>query len=117
MRRPENIIFPPALQIRNQKEVAPPVTQPAEEAQPQNPPSSSQQKQDKEPETLKGSSSEKVVEALQPGAASEGFEKELALTTLHVGGVSKEKEKEVPPEATDKAPKSRVQIKLKPKFF
>jgi len=31
-----------------------------------------------------------------------------------VGGVSKEKEKEVPPEATDKAPKSRVQIKLKP---
>ena len=114
LRRPENIIFPPALQIRNQKEVAPPVTQPAEEAQPQNPPSSSQQKQDKEPETLKGSSSEKVVEALQPGAASEGFEKELALTTLHVGGVSKEKEKEVPPEATDKAPKSRVQIKLKP---
>ena len=114
MRRPENIIFPPAPQILNQKEVAPPVTQPTEEAQPQNPPSSSQQEQDKEPETLKGSSSDKVAKALQPGAASQGFEKELASTTLLMGEVSKEKEKEVPPEATDKAPKSRVQIKLKP---
>ena len=41
LRKPENIIFPPALKIPNQKEAAPPVTQPAEEAQPQNPPSSS----------------------------------------------------------------------------
>ena len=32
LRRPENIIFPPALQIPNQKEAAPPATQPAEEA-------------------------------------------------------------------------------------
>ena len=114
LRKPENIIFPHALQIPNQKETAPPVSQPAEEAQPQNPPSSSQQEQDKEPETLKGSSSDKVAEALQPGAASQGFEKEPASTTLPVGGASKEKEKEIPPEATDKAPKSGVQIKLKP---
>ena len=42
LRKPENVIFPPALQIPNQKEAAPPVTQPAKEAQPQNPPSSSQ---------------------------------------------------------------------------
>ena len=41
LRKPENIIFPLALQIPNQKEVAPPVSQPAEEAQPQHPPSSS----------------------------------------------------------------------------
>ena len=34
--------------------------------------------------------------------------------SLPVGGASKEKEKEIPPEATDKAPKSGVQIKLKP---
>ena len=34
LRKPENIIFPPTLQIPNQKEAAPPVTQPAEEAQP-----------------------------------------------------------------------------------
>ena len=41
LRKPENIIFPPALQILNQKEANPPVSQPAEEAQPQHPPSSS----------------------------------------------------------------------------
>ena len=114
LRKPEYIIFPPALQISNQKEAAPPISQSAEETQPQNPPSSSQQEQDKEPETLKGSSLDKVVEALQPEAASQGFEKELVSTTLPVGGASKEKEKEIPPKATNKAPKSRVQIKLKP---
>ena len=95
-----------------------PVTQPAEEAQPQNPPSSSQQEKDKEPEALKGASSNKVAESLQPGAASQNFENELASTTLLVGGASKEKEKdkekEVPPKATDKAFKSKLQIKLKP---
>ena len=114
LRKPENIIFSPALHIPNQKEAAPPVTQPAEKAQPQNPPSSSQQEQDKEPKTLKGSSSDKVAEPLQPGAASQGFQKELVSTTLPVEGASKEKEKEIPLEATDKAPKSRVQIKFKP---
>ena len=41
LRKPENIIFPPALQIPNQKEAAPPVSQPTDEAQPQHPPSSS----------------------------------------------------------------------------
>ena len=34
LRKPENIIFPPALQIHNQKEVAPPAPQPVKEAQP-----------------------------------------------------------------------------------
>ena len=57
---------------------------------------------------------DKVTESLQLGAASQTFEKELASTTLPVGGASKEKEKEVPLEATDKAPKSKLQIKLKP---
>ena len=64
LRKPENIIFPPALQIPNQKEVAPLVSQPAEEAQPQYLPSSSQQEQDREPEILKDSSLDKVAEAL-----------------------------------------------------
>ena len=32
LRRPENIFFPPALRVPNQKEAAPPVTQPAEDA-------------------------------------------------------------------------------------
>ena len=43
LRKPENIIFSHALQIPNQKEATPQVSQPAEEAQPQHPPSSSQQ--------------------------------------------------------------------------
>ena len=42
LRKPKNIIFPPALQTPNQKEAATPVSQPAKKAQPQHPPSSSQ---------------------------------------------------------------------------
>ena len=117
LRKPENIIFPPALQVPNQKEAAPPVTQTAEEAQPQNPLLSSQQEKDKEPEALKGTSSNKVAESLQPRVTSQSFAKELASTTLPVGEASKEKEKEIPPEATDKASKSKLQIKLKPQFL
>ena len=48
LRKPENIIFPLALQIPNQKEVAPPVSYPAKEAQSQHPPSTSQQEQGRE---------------------------------------------------------------------
>ena len=69
-RKPENIIFPFALQIPNQKEAAPPVFRPAKEAQSQHPPSSSQQEQGKKQETLKDSFSDKVTKALQSGAAS-----------------------------------------------
>ena len=114
LRKPENIIFPLALQIPNQKEAAPPVSQPVEEAQSQHPPSSSQQEKGRENKTLKNSSSDKVAEALKLGAASQDFEKELASTTLPVEGALNEKKKEIPPEAADKAPKSRLQIKLKP---
>ena len=91
LRKPENIVFPPALQIPNQKEAAPSVSQPVKEAQPQHPPSSSQQEQDRETETLKDSSWDKVAEDLQPGAISQSFKKELASTTLPVEGASKEK--------------------------
>ena len=75
LRKPENIVFPLALQILNQKEVAPPVSQPTKEAQSQHPSSTSQQEQGREQETLKEPSSDKVTEALQPGAASQDFEK------------------------------------------
>ena len=68
----------------------------------------------KEAEIQKGTSSDKVAEALQPGTTSESFENDLTSTTLPVEGVSKEKDKEVSPEAADKAPKSKLQIKLKP---
>ena len=114
MRKPENIIFPPALQIPNQKEAAPLVSQPAEVAQPQHPPSSNQQEQGREQEILKDSSLDKVTEAPQPGAASQDFEKQLASVTLPVERALKEKEKETPPETADKAPKSKPQVKLKP---
>ena len=54
-----------------------------------------------------------MTEALQPGAASQDFEKQLALVILHAKGSLKEKEKETPPEAADQAPKSKLQTKLK----
>ena len=114
LRRPKNIFFPPAIRVPNQKEAAPPVIPLAEDAQPQNPPPPSQQEQAKEAEIQKGTSSDKVAEALQPGAAFESFEKDLASTTLLVGEAFKEKDKKVPPKAADKAPKSKLQIKLKP---
>ena len=64
--------------------------------------------------TLKDSSSDKVTEAPQPRVAFQDFEKQLASVTLPIEEALKEKEKEIPPEAADKAPKSKLQIKLKP---
>ena len=55
-----------------------------------------------------------MTEALQPGAASQDFEKQLASVTLSAEGFLKGKEKETPPEVVDQAPKSKLQIKLKP---
>ena len=94
--KPENIIFPHALQIPNQKEAAPPVSQPVEEAQLQHPPSSSQQEQGKEQETLKDSFSDKAIEAPQPGIAFQDFEKQLASVTLPVEGALQEKKERKP---------------------
>ena len=54
-----------------------------------------------------------MTEALQLGAASQDFEKQLASVTLPAKGSLKEKEKEIPPEAADQASKSKLQIKLK----
>ena len=114
LRKPKNIVFPLALQISSQKEVAPPTPQPVKEAQSQHPPSTGQQEQGREQEILKGPSSDKVTEASQPGAASQDFEKQLASVTLPAEGSLKDKEKETPPEVADQAPKSKLQIKLKP---
>ena len=102
------------MQIPNQKDATPPISQPVKEAQSQHPSSTSQQAQGREQETLKDSSLDKVTEAPQPEAASQDFEKQLALVTLPAEGPLKEKEKEAPPEAADQAPKSKLQIKLKP---
>ena len=62
LRKLKNIIFPLALQIFSQKEVAPPTPQPIKEAQSQHPFSTGQQEQGREQEILKGPSSDKVTE-------------------------------------------------------
>ena len=98
----------------NQEEAASIVADTAEEAQTQDPLPPSQQEQSKELEAPKDTSSDKVAEVLQDGAASQSFEQALTSTTIPAGEVPKEKKKVVPPEAVDKAFKSKLQIKLKP---
>ena len=114
LRRPESIIFPLALQIPKQTETIPLAPQLTNEAPPQHPPSTVQLEQGREQETLKDSSLDKVTKAPQPEAASQDFEKQLASVTLPAEGSLKEKEKKSPPEAANQAPKSKLQIKLKP---
>ena len=114
LRRPESIIFPSTLQISKQTEVAPPAPQPINKAPPQHPPSTDQSEQGKEKEIQKGPSSDKVTEAPQLGTASQDFEKQLALVTLLAQESLKGKEKEITLEVADQAPKSKLQIKLKP---
>ena len=70
LRKPKSIIFPLALQIPKQTEIAPLAPQPVKEAPPQHPPITNQLEQGKEKETQKGPSSDKVTEAPQPGTAS-----------------------------------------------
>ena len=74
LRRSENIFFPLAIRAPghapNQKEVAHSVTKPAEDAQLQNCPPSSQQEQAKELEVPQGTSLDKVTEAPWLGEAS-----------------------------------------------
>ena len=114
LRKPENIVFPPTLQISSQEEVAPLAPQLVKEAQSQYPPSIGQQEQGREQEILKGPSSDKVTKTPQLGAASQDFEKQLASVTLPAEGLLKGNEKETPLEVADQAPKSKLQIKLKP---
>ncbi|XP_023882351.1 uncharacterized protein LOC111994700 [Quercus suber] len=118
LRRPKNVYFPPAIRVSNphsnQKEAATTVADSAKEAQTQNPLPLNQQEQPKILEVTKDTSSNKVAEASKEEAVSQSFEQALASTILPAGEVPKEKEMEIPPEAIDKAPKSKLQIKLKP---
>ena len=114
LRKPERIIFPPALQLPKQTKIAPLAPQPVKEAPFQHPPTVGQLEQGKEKETQKRPFSDKVIEAPQPGTASQDFEKQLALVTLPAQESLKGKEKEIPPEVADQAPKPKFQIKLKP---
>ena len=85
LRKPERIIFPPALQILSQTEIAPLAPQPVKDAPLQHSPSTGQQEQGREQEIKKGPSSDKATEAPQQGTASQDFEKQLALVTLPQG--------------------------------
>ena len=101
LRKPESIIFPLALQVPKQTEIAPLAPQPVNEAPPQHPPTTDQSEQGKEKETQKESSSDKVTEASQPSTASQDFEKQLALVTLPAHESLKGNEKEIPPKVVD----------------
>ena len=118
LRRPKNVYFPPTIRASNlpsnQEEATFIVTDPAEEARTQDPLPPNQPEQSKEPKVPKDTSSDKAAEVLQDGAASQSFEQALTSTTIPAGEVPKEKKKVVPPEAVDKAFKSKLQIKLKP---
>ena len=114
LRKLESIIFPSALQIPKQAEMAPLVPQPTVEVSSQPLPSAAQPEQGKEKEIQKGPFSGEVTEAPQPGTASQDFEKQLALVTVPAQESLKDKEKETNPEAADQASKSKLQIKLKP---
>ena len=90
------------------------VTDPIQEAQPQDPLPLNQLEQPKEPEVSKDTSSGKAVEVPQDGAASQGFEQALALTTMPAEGASKDKEDTIPTEVDKPTSKtSKLQIKLK----
>ena len=103
-----------ALQILKQVETTPLAPQQTTEASSQHLPSTAQPDHGKEKEVQKGPFSGEMIEAPQPGTASQDFEKQLALVTLPVQESLKDKEKEITPEAVDQTPKSKLQIKLKP---
>ena len=94
--------------------MAPLVPQPTAEASSQPLPFAAQPDQGKEKEIQKGPLSGEVTETPQPEAASQDFEKQLALVTLPAQESLKDKEKETNSEAADQASKPKLQIKLKP---
>ena len=90
------------------------VADPIKEAQPQDPPLPSQQGSTKEPEAPQEVSSDKAAAIPEVEAASQGFQQDLASTTMPAEGASKDKEGTITTEADNLANKtSKLQIKLK----
>ena len=85
LRKPENIIFPLALQVPKQTEIAPFAPQPVNEAPPQHPPTTNQPERGKEKETQKESSLDKVTEASQPSFS--GFREAVSFGHFTYTGV------------------------------
>ena len=90
------------------------MSQPTAEAPPQPLPSAAQPGEEKEKEIQKGPLPGEMTEAPQPEAASQDFEKQLALVTLPAQESLKDKEKETNSEVADQTSKPKLQIKLKP---
>ena len=118
LKRPENIYFPLAIRASTppfiQGDVASTVIDLVQEAQPQDPLPLNQPEQPKEPEVSKDTSSNKTVEVPQDGAASQGFEQALALTTMPAEEAFKDKKETIPTKVDKPTNKtSKLQIKLK----
>ena len=90
------------------------VADPIKEAQPQDPYLPSQQGPTKEPEAPQEISSDKAAAVPKVRATSQGFQQDLASTTMPVEGASKDKEGTITTEADNPTNKtSKLQIKLK----
>ena len=118
LRKAENIYYPPAIRALDlpstQGEVASTVFDLIKEAQPQDPPLPNQQGPTKEPEAPQEVSSDKATAIPEVGVASQGFQQDLASTTMPAEGASKDKEGTITTEADNLANKtSKLQIKLK----
>ena len=90
------------------------VADPIKEAQHRDPYLPSQQGPTKELEAPQEISLDKAAAVLEVGAASQGFQLDLASTTMPAEGASKDKEGMITTEADNPANKtSKLQIKLK----
>ena len=118
LRKPENVFYPSAIRASDlpsaQDEVASTVVDSNKEVQPQDPPLPSQQGSTKEPGVSQEVPSDKAAIVSEVGAASQGFQQDLASTVMPVEGASKDKEGTTTSEADNPANKtSKLQIKLK----
>ena len=89
-----------------------------EEVQPQDPAVPGQQEPTKETGASQELPSAKAAVVPEAGAASQGFQQDLALTVMPAEGASKDKEGTTTSEADNPANKtSKLQIKLKKMSF
>ena len=118
LRKAKNIYYPPAIRASDlpptQGEVTFIVTDLIKEAQPQDPPLPNQQRLIKEPKAPQEVSLDKAAAVPEVGATSQGFQQDLASTTIPVEEASKDKEGTTTTEADNTTNKtSKLQIKLK----
>ena len=118
LRKPENVFYPSAIRVSDlpsaQDEVASTVADPNKEVQPQDPPFPNQQGPTKEPGASQEVPSDKATMVPEVGAASKGFQQDLASTIMPAEGASKDKEGTTTTEADNPTNKtSKLQIKLK----